>query len=58
VNSEPSCETRVPASSLRVAIATLSPDAGSLPTSQKETRPFPAFKGPPPVVLSFAISVS
>src|SRR5215210_697148 len=35
VNSEPPWDTRVPASSLHVAIATLSPGAGRRPTSWK-----------------------
>src|SRR5215204_3715632 len=35
VNSEPLWDTRVPASSLRVAMATLSPGAGRRPTSWK-----------------------
>src|SRR5215203_1703534 len=43
VNSEPSQDTRVPACSLRVAIATLSPGAGRRPTSWKShTRSFTA----------------
>src|SRR5919112_4007059 len=41
VNSEPLWDTRVPASSLRVAMATLSPSAGRRPTSwRSHTRSF------------------
>src|SRR5215212_4897307 len=50
VNSEPWYVTRVPASILRVAIATLSPVAGRRPTSSNVRRSLPAIKDHPPVV--------
>src|SRR5215212_6425760 len=62
VNSEPSYVTCVPASSLRVAIATLSPGAGRRPTSSKARRSLPLIGDHPPVVpdqrFIVAISVS
>src|SRR5215217_5990681 len=50
VNSESSYFTCVPASILRVAIATLSPGAGRRPTSSNVSRSLPAIKDHPPVV--------
>src|SRR5215211_3812514 len=57
VNSEPPWDTRVPASSLRVAIATLSPGAGRRPTSWKShTRSFTAV--PPLSFQTYVLATS
>src|SRR5215208_745018 len=57
VNSEPSRDTRVPASSLRVAITTLSPGVGRRPTSWKShTRSFTAV--PPLSFQTYALATS
>src|SRR5215210_2757930 len=50
MNSGPSYVTRVPASILRVAIATLSPGAGRRPTSSKARRSLPLIEDRPPIV--------
>src|SRR5215207_489848 len=57
VNSEPPQDTRVPASSLRVAMATLSPGAGRRPTSWKShTRSFTAV--PPLSFQTYVLATS
>src|SRR5215210_3615075 len=57
VNSEPSRDTRVPASSLRVAITTLSPGVGRRPTSWKShTRSFTVV--PPLSFQTYALATS
>src|SRR5215210_3509710 len=57
VNSESSYDTRVPASSLRVAIATLSPDVGRRPTSwRSHTRSFTAV--PPSSFQTYVLATS
>src|SRR5215204_3839984 len=57
VNSEPPQDTRVPASSLRAAMATLSPGAGRRPTSSKShTRSFTAV--PPLSFQTYVLATS